>query len=296
MEEISKEVSDFMKKVFLVKHYRYFPKLKLNTTIFVRFIKSKNSLIIMKLNDRYNQVFGKIPILGMIHLAGQNPVKRALEEITLFEEEGVDGAIIENYHGSVEDVIATLQETHERKPNVVIGVNVLPNEFYLSLPLAQKYGADFVQLDQVAGTYQSGELDFEFYKKVKSQHPEIIVLGGVWPKYYRPVEGSNLETDLRTGIQRAEAIVVTGAGTGKETPFDKIKKFRKIIGEHQLVVGAGLTPDNAYKQLCISNGAIVGTSLKIDNKTYNPIDRQRVRDFMSVVREARLYIKNLASK
>jgi predicted TIM-barrel enzyme len=250
----------------------------------------------MELNNRYNQVFGKIPILGMIHLAGQNPVKRALEELTLFEEEGVDGAIIENYHGSVKDVIATLQETSKRKQNVVLGVNVLPNEFHQSLPLAQKYGADFVQLDQIAGTYRSGQLDFKHYKEVKRQYPEIIVLGGVWPKYYHPIEGSDLETDLKTGIQRAEAIVVTGAGTGKETPFDKIKRFREIIGEHLLVIGAGLTPKNAYEQLCISNGAIVGTSLKLDDKTYNPMDRQRVRDFMSVVKEARQYQENLASK
>jgi len=247
----------------------------------------------MQLNNRYNQVFRRIPIFGMIHLAGQNPVQRALEELAIFEEEGIDGAIVENYHGSVENIIATLQETHRRKPNIIIGVNVLPNEFYQSLPLAQKYGADFIQLDRIAGTYTSGELDFESYKGVKNQHPEIIVLGGVWPKYYRPIECSDLEKDLRTGIQRAEAIVVTGAGTGKETPFDKIKKFREIIGEHPLVVGAGLTPDNAYEQLCISNGAIVGTSLKIDDNTSNPIDRQKVKDFMLVVKEARKYQEKL---
>lgn len=250
----------------------------------------------MQLNNRYNQVFGKIPILGMIHLAGQNPVKRALEELSLFEEEGIDGAIIENYHGSVEDVIATLQETSKRKSNIVVGINILPNEFHKSLPLAQQYGADFVQLDQFAGSYRSGQLDFEQYEKVKSQHSEIIVLGGVWPKYYQPIEGSNLKKDLRTGMQRAEAIVVTGAGTGKETPFDKIKKFREIIEEHPLVIGAGLTPENAYEQLCISNGAIVGTSLKTDDNTRNLIDRQRVRDFMSVVKEARQYQENLFSK
>jgi len=249
----------------------------------------------MKLNNRYNQVFGKIPILGMIHLAGQNPLKRALEELALFEEEGIDGAIIENYYGSVEDVIATL-ETQKRKRKVVIGVNILPNEFDQSLLLARKYGVDFVQMDYVSGIYWSGQLDFEHYRQVKQENPEIIVLGGVWPKYYHPIKGSDLEADLRVGVQRAEAIVVTGAGTGQETPFDKIRRFREIIGEHSLVIGAGLTPDNAYEQLCISNGAIVGTSLKLDDDTYNPVDRQRIKDFMSVVREARLYQENLSSK
>lgn len=56
-----------------------------------------------------------------------------------------------------------------------------------------------------------------------------------------------------------------------------------------MVVGAGLTPENAYAQLCISDGAIVGSSLKVDNRTNNPIDRQRVRKFMSIVKEAREY-------
>ena len=250
----------------------------------------------MHLNNRYTQIFGKIPIFGMIHLAGQDPVKRALEELAVFEEEGVDGAIVENYHGSVGDVVSTLQETHRRKPSVAIGVNVLPNEFCQSLRFAQRYGAEFIQLDHVAGTYRSGELDFASYEEVKDRHPDIIVLGGVWPKYYYPAEGSNLENDLRKGVQRAEAIVVTGAGTGKETPFDKIRIFREIIGDHPLVIGAGLTPDNAYEQLRISNGAIVGTSLKVDDDTRNPIDRQKVRDFMSVVREAREYQENLHSK
>ncbi|MGM0582984.1 MAG: BtpA/SgcQ family protein [Bacteroidota bacterium] len=239
----------------------------------------------MELSNSYDKVFGKIPILGMIHLAGQNPVRRALEELALFEEEGIDGAIIENYHGSVEDVIGTLEETHRRK--LAIGINILPNEFYIALPLAKEYGADFVQLDHVAGIYRSGQLNYENYRKLKQ--PETIVLGGVWPKYYEPIKGSDLERDLKEGMERAEAIVVTGAGTGQETPLDKIRKYREIIGDHPLVVGAGLTPDNAYEQLCISNGAIVGTSLKIDDNTYNPMDRQKIRDFMSVVKEARNY-------
>jgi uncharacterized protein len=241
------------------------------------------------LNKLYNTIFDKIPIFGMIHLAGNDPVKRALEEIAIFEEEGINGAIIENYHGSVKDVIATLQETSRIKKDVVIGINILPNEFNYSIPLAQKYGASFVQLDHVSGKYTAGQLDFEKYAKLKKQHPEIIVLGGVWPKYYHPIEGSDLEEDLRIGTQRAEAIVVTGAGTGKETPIQKIKKFREIIGDHPLVIGAGLTTNNAYEQLCISNGAIVGTFFKEHNNTRESINIKKVRDFMAVVKEARKY-------
>jgi len=243
----------------------------------------------MQLNQRYHQVFGKIPILGMIHLAGDKPVKRALEELAIFEEEGVDGAIIENYHGTIWNVIETFKETQKNKTKLVLGVNILPDRFYQSFPLANRYGADFVQLDYVAGTYQEGSFDLKSYEKFKALYPEIIVLGGVWPKYYHPIKGSNLEEDLKTGYQRAEAIVVTGAGTGKETPLDKIIRFREVLGEHPLVIGAGLTSENAYQQLCLADGAIVGTSLKVGDDTHNPVDKQRVRDLMAVVKEAREY-------
>jgi len=243
----------------------------------------------MQLNNRYNKVFGRIPILGMIHLGGSNPVKRALEEIAIFEEEGVNGAIIENYYGSVDDVIKTLQETSRINPKVVIGVNILPNEFDRAFLLAHEYGADFIQLDYAAGRYSAGELDLRAYSSCKEKYPEIIVLGGVWPKYYHPVKGSDLEKDLQDGKSRAEAIVVTGAGTGKETPLNKIKKFREVIGDHPLVVGSGLTVENAYEQLLISNGAIVGTYFKRDGNTRNRVDNSRVRDFMTVVKKAREY-------
>ena len=239
------------------------------------------------INDRFYKIFNKLPILGMIHLAGDNPVRRALEELTIYEKEGVDGAIIENYHGTVDDVINTLKETSKRKSNLVIGINILPNEFWLSLPLAEKYKAKFVQLDYVAGKYISGELDFEDYKKIKGQHPEIVVLGGVWPKYYTPVEGSNLEYDLKEGMKNSEAIVVTGEATGKATPLDKIKNFRQICGEHPLIVGAGLNPDNAYGQLMLADGAIVGSTFKLWNDTRNKLDSGEVKAFMDVVKQVR---------
>ena len=46
------------------------------------------------------------PIIGMIHLAGRDSsekVERALDEIVIYEEEGLDGVIIEDYHGSPDD-------------------------------------------------------------------------------------------------------------------------------------------------------------------------------------------------
>ena len=58
------------------------------------------------------RIFGiKKPVIGMIHLAGDGlnaKIDRALEELNIFDEEGINGAIIEDYHATPRDVYETI--------------------------------------------------------------------------------------------------------------------------------------------------------------------------------------------
>ena len=124
---------------------------------------------------RFFKEFPKKPVIGMIHLAGEDPVKRALEEIALLEEEGVDAALVENYHGSSEDVFNTMRKVHG-KFNIPLGVNILPNEFDEAFILASEFGAKFIQLDYVAGEYVSrAPFHAAVYQEYKLTFPDIIV-------------------------------------------------------------------------------------------------------------------------
>lgn len=243
----------------------------------------------MEPNNNFSKVFGKLPIISMIHLAGKNPVSQTLEEVSLLADEGLDGVIVENYHGTIDNVQGALEALATKRYNMAIGVNILPNDFAAAFTLARLYNANFIQLDFVAGKYQQGpRLNKNSYDDFKSQKPNMIVLGGVWPKYYTPILGSKLEDDLKEGMQKAEAIVVTGEGTGIETPIEKVKEFRRILGIHPLIIGAGLSPQNAREQLLIADGAIVGSYFKEDNRTENPLNPKRIRELMSVVNEVRV--------
>ena len=235
----------------------------------------------------FKKTFGNTPILGMIHLAGDEASSQALDEISVYIEEGVTGAIIENYHGSINDVINLLEITSKFTTPFLFGINILPNNFSRAFSLAKRYGASFIQLDHVAGKYAQGELNTEQYTAEREQNQNVFVLGGVWPKYYTPVKDSNLEKDIRTGMERCDAIVVTGKGTGKETPLDKIETFHSLMNYHPLIIGAGITIQNAYEQLYIADGAIIGSAFKSDNNTENPVDKARVKDIMDVVKEVR---------
>ena len=231
---------------------------------------------------QFDEIFQqKNPIIGMIHLAGRDKaekISRALDELKMYEQEGIKGAIIEDYHGTLEDVQETLKQSQSKFENVVIGVNVLRNP-YSSFELAGKYGARFIQFDSV----QTPDLDLELYDRRRTEFPDIVVLGGIGFKY-TSLTGNSLEVDLNEGKSRCGAIVTTGSGTGVETPTDKLRQYKKILGEFPLIVGAGVNLDNVCEQLMIADGAIIGSYFKPGGNTQLPIDRQRIKNLMEVVK------------
>lgn len=222
-------------------------------------------------------------ILGMIHLAPPSSIDKALEEIAIYERQGLYGIIIENYHGSVNDVIYLLKRLPKTK--LKIGINILPNEVEEAYRIANEYDVDFIQLDYVAGTYKPNKsLDIIEYGNLGIKNPNIYIMGGVWPKYYIPIEGSHFHTDLNEGTIIADAVVVTGERTGSETPLDKIKQFREFIDikktKCKLIIGAGLTVDNVQEQMQYADGAIVGSAFKSNGHTMKMVDENLVKEFM----------------
>lgn len=82
----------------------------------------------------------------------------------------------------------------------------------------------------------------------------IINRTGVFFRHYHE--------DLLIGKERCNAIVVTGEGTARNTSTDKIKLFRRVLGNYPLFVGAGMTEDTCREQITIADGAIVGSWFK----------------------------------
>lgn len=223
------------------------------------------------------------PIIGMIHLSGayrSEKISRALEEIKIFESEGLDGAIVENYHGSIEDMLRALDSLSERETSLALGVNFLGNP-YQSLYLAKKFNAKFVQFDSV----QRQHINVTRYESIRALHPEIYVFGGVRFKYQNPT-GLSLKEDIEDGKSRCDAVVTTGAGTGIETPLHKLYEFKSFLPDFPLLVGAGVNINNVYSQLEIADGAIVGSSLKVAG-TNSRVSPEKTRNLMSEVKRLR---------
>lgn len=229
-------------------------------------------------------------ILGMVHLSGPSVVERALEEIEIYQKQGLYGVIIENYHGSVNDIIYVLKKIDRKKITLKIGINVLPNEIEKAYEIATEYNVDFIQFDFISGIYEPNiQLDEFKYLELRQEYPDIFILGGVHPKYYRPVKGSILLNDLIKASELCDGIVVTGKATGIETEKDRIILFKSIIILNHLnkplIIGAGLNTNNVVDQLSCADGGIVGSAFKPNGRTTKMVDEQLVKEFMYLLED-----------
>ena len=232
--------------------------------------------------QEFREVFpNKKSVIWMIHLAGNGAhekLNRALEEIAIYDGEGVDGFIVENYHVDISDVQSVLDAiSRKRDASLIVGVNTLGSR--LDYQWISKYGIGFIQFDNGL----SPNISEPDYVKLRKEHPRVPILGGVRFKY-QAKSGLSLAQEVAVARNKCDAIVTTGDGTGIETPLDKLRLFRELIGDFPLVVGAGVTADNVYDQLQIGDAAIVGSYFKNGN-TEAEIDRRRVRDLMRIVEE-----------
>ncbi|RZU66586.1 hypothetical protein EV379_2948 [Microterricola gilva] len=228
------------------------------------------------------------PVFAMLHLKGDGTAQKleiAKREIETLWAGGVDAVIVENYYGSVDEVVLVCDYLRASAPEVVFGINVL-NDDWRAFELANEYGARFIQLDSVAGHLAPAE-DADFAARLAEERAasNTFVFGGVRFKYQPYLSGRSLEEDLLLGVERADAIVVTGEGTGKETPLEKTSEFRRIVGaDFPLVVGAGVTVDNCRAQLENANAVIVGSYLKDTYQDTGDVDGAHVREFVAAIR------------
>lgn len=234
---------------------------------------------------KYQELFGsKKPVMAMVHLkTDQNMgmLERAQKEIRCYLEHGVEAVMVENYFGSAwdcEEVLAWLQKEH---PQAIYGVNIL-GDYHKAFELAKRYNAQFVQIDSVCGHLRPKD-DEKYAQSLKEarEKADVVLLGGVRFKYQAVRSGRSVQEDLQLGMERCDAIVVTGDGTGMVTPIQKVKQFRETLGEFPLVMGAGVKPDALEETFAYCDGAIVGSYFKEAHRDIGDVYAPYVEEFMT---------------
>jgi len=232
--------------------------------------------------------------------AGMDPiVEAARADLDALQAAGVDAIMFGNendrpYELAV-DVASTAAMAYvigRLKPEIQTpwGVNVLwdPRS---TIALAAASGAAFVR-EIFTGAYASDmglwegrAADALRYARLVGRE-DLCLLYNVSAEFASSLDGRLLADRARSAVfsSLADAVLVSGPLTGEPAPLEHLDAVKRALPDIPVLANTGVRHETVRDVLAIADGAIVGTALKQDGVTWNPVDPVRARDFM---REAR---------
>jgi hypothetical protein len=260
------------------------------------------------------------PIIGMVHLRPlpgaplydprqmtmDDVIGIAVEEALRLEAAGVDGLQIENiwdypYLKGAQvghETTAALAVATWKVRNAVsvpVGVNCHLNAGIQALSAAVAAGARWIRVFEWVNAYVSHAGLTEGIAGLLARHRASLKAESV--KFFCDVNvkhGSHFIISDRTLIEQAhdaetegaEGLIVTGFETGQAPTPDKVRALAEQV-TIPVLIGSGMTKDNAPQLLQYADGAIVGSYFKRNHAWKQAVDEATAREFMSVVKEFR---------
>jgi len=257
------------------------------------------------------------PVIGMVHLwplpgapgytgyGIKSIAENARRDAETLLEGGVNGLIVENmwdlpYYVGAEVQLASVTSQAvvasqiAQMADLPVGVNVIHNGWEAELAIAVAADLDFIRVCILTGArlWDTGDLNagcaadlLRRRKEFSAEHLKLFA--DVDKKHSVPFPGLDLETHIEwTEFYRADALIVSGRMTGAAPPLDKVRRAKELA-TRPILMGSGTTAENIGDFLQFADGAIVGSSLKVDGIAENPVDLERVRRYVAAVEEVR---------
>lgn len=116
---------------------------------------------------------------------------------------------------------------------------------------------------------------------------DIAIFMNVTPEFASPVGRRSVGATARSVAVSSlpEAILVSGPMAGAEPDVALLQEVRAAVDpEVPVLVNTGAKSTNIRAFLEIADGCIVGSDLKVDGYTWNPVDPERVERFLKAAR------------
>lgn len=189
-------------------------------------------------------------------------------------------------------VIAELATT----VTVPFGVDVLWDP-RAALAIAKATGASFVR-EVVTGAYGS---DFGLWNtspgvtmryRREIDAGDVRILTNISAEFAAPLVERPIGSVARgvSLISLADGICVSGAMTGASVDTSQLRAVRDAVPDAVLFANTGVNEETVQDILTVADGVVVGTSLKVDGITWNPVDMKRAERFMERVRAVRVAV------
>jgi membrane complex biogenesis BtpA family protein len=224
-----------------------------------------------------------------------------LRDVEALIQGGVHGLMMENFGdtpffpGRVPTHVAALMTAVaceiRRRVHLPLGINVLRNDGQSALAVANACGAEYIRVNVLCGARVTDQGLIQgiahdlLRERATLGATNIRIFADVDVKHSAALASRPIEDEVDDTIERgmADALVVSGAGTGKPTELAKVKAVKAAAGNVPVFIGSGITAQTIGNYLGIADGFIVGTAFKKDGVPTNAVEVDRVRALLAAV-------------
>ena len=268
------------------------------------------------MTSRFDNIFGgRKPAIAMVHLgalpgsplydgeAGTDAiVANARKDLAALQSAGFDAVMFGNendrpYELQV-DTASTATMAYvigclRSELNTPFGVNVLWDPMS-SMALAAATGASFVR-EILTGVYASDmgvwapDAGKAIRYRNRLERKDLAVLYNISAEFAASMDSRPLADRARSTVFSSlpDAVLVSGQITGEAAKMEELESVKRVLPETPVLANTGVKHATVAETFAAADGCIVGSCLKVDGDTWNPVDPERASEFMALVRKAR---------
>ncbi len=258
--------------------------------------------------DRYNK--DKF-VIGMVHTlalpgspkydrAGgmKKLVKQALKEAEYLVDTGYHSIMYCNESdmpyqavmppetvAAMTDLVAECQA----KLDIPFGINMLIDPV-ASLSIAHATGGDFIRcfltgsyVGDIGHVVPDGARTLRLRAELDAE--QIAIICNVTPGFSVTLD-TRQTPQVASGavfLGLADSVCVSGPAAAKEADLSEISETAKAVPDTPVMVGTGVSKENVLAMAEVSDGFIIGSSIKVDGKTLNEVDPHRAEALMKTL-------------
>lgn len=229
-------------------------------------------------------------VLPVIHVTDNAQAER---NVRILVEEGAAGCFLINHDFGVDRFLPVIAHVRQKFPALWMGVNFLAVTGKLAFPVLGKlasegivvdgYWADDARIDERRASDDQAEAQDIATARAASGWTGLYT-GGTCFKKQREVAPEHYEYSAHVATSFMDAVCTSGVATGQAVDMDKIRTFRRGIGDHALTLASGITPDNAHLYMDDVDGFLVATGINHAGDFYN-IDPAKLARLLKLTRQ-----------
>lgn len=262
---------------------------------------------------RFASIFPGVdkPLIAMAHLpalpgtplydatAGvQGIVDRVHSDVALLVEAGFDAVMFCNENdrpyelrGGPESAAVMARVVTECRPEgIPFGVDFLWDP-RIALAVAVATGASFLR--EVTGGVWESDMGLwntdaaALLRERRRLESDVAILVNIAPEFASPIGTRTFPQIARSTVvsSLADAILVSGPMAGAGPSVDVLRSVREAVDPAvPVILNTGARAETIASMLELADGCIVGSSLKVDGYTWNPVDPDRARRFIDAAK------------